>query len=86
MTNGKMFMPLQSIYSSFNVQCSGNTAFNALTNDCSLTLNHESCLVPQYRCSFVGEMGAWTSNPNIFYICVATMVNNTRQIFPTLYR
>ncbi|CAO1412967.1 unnamed protein product [Diamesa hyperborea] len=71
---------------SFNVRCSGNAAFNSLTNDCSLTLNHESCLVPQYQCNFVGEMGPWTSNSNIFYICVASNTNNTRVLFPTLYR
>lgn len=57
-----------------------------MTNDCSVTTNHDSCLVPQFRCSFVGEMGAWASNSNIYYICVAQTVNATRNIFPTLYR
>lgn len=66
----------------FSIQCSPGSAFNPQLNDCSLDANNEICRVPQFRCSAVGQMGAWPLNPNIFYICFS---NNAR-LFPVMYR
>lgn len=68
-----------------NVLCGGNYAFNPISNDCSLSLNHQACLGNQFTCNNVGDMGPWPLNPNIYYICMAAS-NGVRVLFPTLFR
>jgi Chitin binding Peritrophin-A domain len=68
-----------------NVLCGGNYAYNPITNDCSLTLNHPICRGNQFTCNNVGDMGPWPLNPNIYYICMVAS-GPTRSFFPTIFR
>lgn len=70
-----------------NILCGGNSAFNPVTNDCTLTTQHQVCRGNQFQCNQVGDMGAWPLNPNIYYICMARPNDlGTRVLFPQLYR
>lgn len=70
---------------SVNVQCGGNSAFNPVTSDCSLTTTHPMCLGNQFTCDYVGQMNSWPMNANIYYICMARN-NGVRVLFPQLFR
>jgi hypothetical protein len=73
---------------SINIRCGGNFAFNPITNDCSLDMNHQVCRGNQFTCNRVGDMGPWPLNPNIYYICMAQSdtVGNQLILFPQMYR
>lgn len=65
-----------------SVHCGRNLAFNPATNSCDLPRNNPICFTPQYECKFVGQMGPWRSNPNMFYVCVS----DAGILFPVIYR
>lgn len=71
---------------SVNVRCGGNTAFNPVTSDCSLSTTNNICQGQQFTCNEVGQMGAWPMNANIYYICMARTNANIRMLYPELYR
>lgn len=64
------------------MMCPSGTAYSPATKSCSLSSTDEICFVSQYTCTKVGEMGAWPTDPNIYYVC--HVKNN--QIYPILYR
>ena len=69
-----------------NILCGGNSAFNPVTSDCSLLTSNPVCQGNPFTCEFVGQMGAWPLNANIYYICMARTTNGIRVLFPQLYR
>ncbi|CAD7083291.1 unnamed protein product [Hermetia illucens] len=71
---------------SANINCGGDRAYSASTGDCSVTVYDKICTEQQYICENAGDSGAWPGNNNIFYICKATMENDAKILYPTLYR
>ncbi|XP_055913820.1 uncharacterized protein LOC129947325 [Eupeodes corollae] len=71
---------------SANIECGGDKAFNVETGECSLSITDSVCDVMQYECPRVGFSAAWPNNKNLFYICKATTNDETRVLYPTLYR
>jgi hypothetical protein len=80
-----MCFPSGPVIVSVNVLCGGNSAFNPATSDCSLTTAHQICQGNQFTCDYVGQMGAWPLNANIYYMCSAR-TNGVRVLFPQLFR
>jgi hypothetical protein len=62
--------------------CPRNMAFNPVTNSCDLPRTNPICRTRQFDCNFVGQMGAWRANPNLFYICLS----ESGTLFPVIYR
>ncbi|XP_049814124.1 uncharacterized protein LOC126260805 [Schistocerca nitens] len=63
--------------------CSGATAYNPLTADCSLTKSDRVCTEgPIVPCSQPGQIGIVPENPAIYYICV----EQEDEIVPEMYR
>ncbi|XP_039433649.1 uncharacterized protein LOC120416053 [Culex pipiens pallens] len=66
---------------SIQIQCQ-NSAFSPTTNQCSLSLDHEVCLEPQWSCERAGDIGGWPGTDNLYYICV----NTAGVLSPRLFR
>ncbi|KAL7026980.1 hypothetical protein ACKWTF_005255 [Chironomus riparius] len=70
---------------SVTVLCGDSVAYNPVTNDCSLPTMHSVCSGNVFTCDYVGQMGAWPLNPNIYYMCMARS-NGVRVLFPQIFR
>lgn len=66
--------------------CPSGTAYSPASKTCSLTPNADICLKPQYECKTIGQMGAWPTDPSIYYVCHATFVENKQVRYPVLYQ
>lgn len=73
-------------WGAFHVNCSGVTAFNPATGDCSLTTASSVCTEHQYQCSHVGDKRAWPGNDNIYYVCKSDRVLDEERLHPSLSR
>ncbi|XP_073841348.1 uncharacterized protein [Musca autumnalis] len=68
------------------IVCPSGTAYSPTTKSCSLSTNNEICHKAQYTCNNAFNMGAWSSDPNIYYICWYTTVDGEIVRYPLLYR
>ncbi|XP_065361812.1 uncharacterized protein LOC135955389 [Calliphora vicina] len=50
--------------------CPNGAAYYPATKSCSITVNHELCVRPQYNCTTTGQTGAWPTDAKIFYVCL----------------
>ena len=65
--------------------CPRGTAYSPATKTCSLPTNSDICLEPQYKCNRLGDMGAWPTDPTIFYVCHITSTGSEQIRYPILY-
>ncbi|XP_037825525.1 peritrophin-48-like [Lucilia sericata] len=66
--------------------CPSGTAYSPASKTCSLTPETDICLKPQYECNELGQMGAWPTDPSIYYVCHSTNVDENVVRYPALYR
>ncbi|XP_030385761.1 uncharacterized protein LOC115632670 [Scaptodrosophila lebanonensis] len=69
--------------------CDVSKAFDASTGQCSVSPQSAACTQKQFECPYVGHIAAWPTNPNIYYVCKATVkqnINDTIIIYPLLQR
>ncbi|XP_049813025.1 uncharacterized protein LOC126259957 [Schistocerca nitens] len=63
--------------------CTGSSAYNPLTSDCSLTTSHRVCTEgPIPTCSQVGQMGIVQENAAVYYVCL----RKGGKIVPDMFR
>ncbi|KAM7356666.1 uncharacterized protein ACRADG_002318 [Cochliomyia hominivorax] len=67
-------------------RCPSGTAYSPANKTCSITPNTDICLKPQYECTKLGQMGAWPTDPSIYYVCHATQINGETVRYPLLYQ
>lgn len=66
--------------------CPSGSAYSPATKSCSLSSNDAVCYETQYNCTTFGQMGAWPSDNNIYYVCMVQNVGGELIRYPTLYR
>lgn len=66
--------------------CPLGLAYSPASKTCSLTTNTNICWQPQYKCNAFGEMAAWPTDPNIYYVCHAKSVAGGTIRYPLMYR